>query len=134
MNLCLPVTRNLGLKSPVSAHFGSAPLFLVVDTATGTCREIPNRNEHHAHGMCQPLESLAGERFDGIVVGGIGQGALSKLQATGVRVFRANAGTVEDAIAALTSGALQEVTPASACAGHAHESADHVHPSDLPTR
>lgn len=134
MNLCIPVTRNLGLKSPVSAHFGSAPLFLVVDTATGSCREIPNRNEHHAHGMCQPLESLAGERFDGIVVGGIGQGALGKLRATGVRVFRANAGTAEDAVAAFTSGALQEVTPASACAGHAHEHEDHVHPSDLPTR
>jgi predicted Fe-Mo cluster-binding NifX family protein len=134
MNLCLPVTQNLGLKSPVSAHFGSAPLFLVVDTATGTCREIPNRNEHHAHGMCQPLESLAGERFDGIVVGGIGQGALGKLRATGVRVFRANAATVEDAVAALLSGVLEEVTPASACAGHAREHENHVHPSDLPTR
>ncbi len=129
MNLCLPITRNLGLKSPVSAHFGSAPLFLVVDTATGTCREIPNRNQHHAHGMCQPLQSLAGERFDGIVVGGIGQGALGKLQAKGVRVFRANAGTVEDAVAALTTGALEEVSPATACAGHAHEPGDHALPT-----
>ena len=132
MNLCLPVTRNLGLKSPVSAHFGSAPLFLVVDSATGACREIANRNQHHAHGMCQPLESLASERFDGIVVGGIGQGALGKLQAMGVRVFRANSRTVEDAVAALASGALEEVTPESACAGHAHGPADHAHPSDLP--
>ncbi len=133
MNLCLPVTGNLGLKSPVSAHFGSAPLFLVVDTESGQCREIPNRNQHHAHGMCQPLESLAGERFDGIVVGGIGQGALAKLRAKGVRVFLANAGTVGDAVAAFTSGALEEVSPATACAGHGHEPADHAHPSNLPT-
>ncbi len=133
MNLCLPITRNLGLKSPVSAHFGSAPLFLVVDTESGRCREIPNRNQHHAHGMCQPLESLAGERFDGIVVGGIGQGALGKLRAAGIRVFLANAFTVEEAVAALTSGALEEVSPATACAGHAHEGADHTHRLTLPT-
>ena len=104
-----------------------------METENGKCREIPNGNQHHAHGMCQPLQALAGERFDGIVVGGIGQGALGKLRASGVRVFRANAGTVEDAVAALTAGALEEVTPASACAGHAHEPADHVHPSNLPT-
>jgi predicted Fe-Mo cluster-binding NifX family protein len=132
MNLCLPISRNLGLKSPLSAHFGSAPLFLVVDTESGTCREVPNRNEHHAHGMCQPLESLADECFDGIVVGGIGRGALGKLRAKGVRVFRANAGTVEDAVAALVSGTLEEVSPATACAGHGQEHPDGSHLPTLP--
>ena len=46
---------------------------------TATCRAIPNRNEHHAHGMCQPLVAIQGEDIGGIVVGGIGMGALNKL-------------------------------------------------------
>ena len=79
MNICIPVTEDNGTASPVSRHFGSAPLFLIVDTDSGACRAVPNRNQHHSHGMCMPLASLAGERIDGMVVGGIGMGALSKL-------------------------------------------------------
>lgn len=125
MNLCLPATRNSGLDSPVSSHFGSAPLFLVVDTATGSCREIPNGNQHHAHGTCQPVEALSGESFDGVVVNGIGAGALGKLQAAGIRVFLANAPTVGQAVAAYVAGRLREVSPAAACAGHGHAGGDH---------
>ncbi len=124
MNLCLPVTRNSGLDSPVSGHFGSAPLFLVVDTVTGSCREIPNGNQHHAHGTCRPTEALSGESLDGIVVGGIGAGALGKLRAAGIRVFLASQPTVGQAVAAFVAGRLEEVSPASACAGHGHADGD----------
>ena len=118
MNICIPVTEDRGLESPVSAHFGSAPLFLVVDTATGGCRAVPNRNLHHDHGMCRPLSSLAGERLDGIVVGGIGRGALDKLRAAGIRVYLSESPTVAATVAAFEAGTLREVTPAQACAHH----------------
>lgn len=118
MNLCFPVTADAGLKSPLSQHFGSAPLFVVFDTESGACRAIPNRNLHHGHGMCQPLASLAGEQLDGMVVGGIGMGALMKLGAAGIRVFLSEDATVEEAVAAYTSGSLREATPATACAHH----------------
>ena len=32
MKVCVPVTHDQGLQSPVSGHFGSAPLFVLVDT------------------------------------------------------------------------------------------------------
>ena len=80
MNLCIPVTQDNGIRSPVSLHFGSAPIFMVVDTESGTCRAITNGNLHHDHGMCQPLSQLAGERLDAMVVGGIGMGAFGKLK------------------------------------------------------
>jgi predicted Fe-Mo cluster-binding NifX family protein len=118
MNICIPVTGDEGLASRVSMHFGSAPLFMIVDTGTGSCRSVPNRNSHHDHGMCQPLSSLAGESLDGIVVGGIGRGALGKLQAAGIRVYLAGAPTVEATVAAFASGTLREMTPAEACAHH----------------
>jgi predicted Fe-Mo cluster-binding NifX family protein len=120
MNICIPVTEDKGVESPVCAHFGSAPIFMIVDTESGNCRAIQNRNQDHAHGMCQPLMSLAHERVDGMLVGGIGMGALNKLQASNIRVFLAKLPTVKEAVAAFKAGTLQEVTPAEACGHHGH--------------
>ena len=58
MKVCIPVTEDHGLQSPVSAHFGSAPLFMIVDIEGGSCRTVPNHNSHRGHGMCQPLSVL----------------------------------------------------------------------------
>jgi predicted Fe-Mo cluster-binding NifX family protein len=120
MNICIPATQDLGLKSPVSAHFGSAPLFVIVDTDTGACQTITNNNLHHGHGGCQPLRLLAGHDIDGVVVGGIGMGAMMKLRAAGIRVYLADQPTVEDAVAACKAGTLQEADPSRACAHHGH--------------
>ena len=42
MNICIPITRDNGIQSPVSLHFGSAPLFMVVDTESGS---LPGHHE-----------------------------------------------------------------------------------------
>jgi predicted Fe-Mo cluster-binding NifX family protein len=115
MNICIPVTEDRGLDSPVCAHFGSAPIFMIVDTESGSLRAIPNRNLHDGHGMCRPLEALAGENLDGMVVGGIGMGALGKLQAARVSVFLSQHGTVGETLAAFRAGSLEPVTPRTAC-------------------
>ena len=120
MNICVPVTEDKGLESDVSAHFGSAPIFLIVDTGSGACRAIPNRNLHHGHGMCQPLLSLEGEAIDGVVVGGIGRGALGKFQAANIRVYLSESPTVEATVTAFKAGSLREVTPAETCGHHGH--------------
>jgi len=118
MQLCIPVLDDRGLDSLVSGHFGSAPAFMIVDTDSGACRVLANRNDHHAHGMCQPLAALAGERVDGLIVGGIGMGALMKLQAAGIAVFRAMHPTVAETIAAFKEGRLQPVGEDGACVSH----------------
>ncbi|TFG48536.1 MAG: diguanylate cyclase [Gemmatimonadales bacterium] len=125
MNICVPVTGDKGLESNVSAHFGSAPVFLIVDTESGAHRAISNRNLHHGHGMCQPLLSLGGEAVDGVVVGGIGRGALVKFQAANIRVYLSELPTVEATVAAFKTGSLREVMPADACGHHGHGSHDH---------
>ena len=120
MNLCIPVEADLGLDSRVCAHFGSAPYFLIVDSATGTYRATVNGNQHHGHGMCMPLQSLQGERFDAMVVGGIGMGALNKLSAAGIRVYRSQHATVGEVVAAFKTGSLELMQPGMACAQHGH--------------
>jgi predicted Fe-Mo cluster-binding NifX family protein len=118
MNICIPVDDDQGLQSPVCAHFGSAPAFMIVDTESGSCRAIPNRNLHHAHGMCMPLEALRGEHIDGAVVGGIGMGALQKLNAANIRVYISEHATVAETVVALNAGTLKLVQPHMACAHH----------------
>jgi predicted Fe-Mo cluster-binding NifX family protein len=118
MNIRIPVNEDQGLRSPVCGHFGSAPFFMIVDTDTGTCRAIANTNQHHGHGMCTPLAALSGESIDGMVVGGIGGGALNKLVAAGIRVFLSEQSTVEETVTAYKAGTLRPVTPEIACGQH----------------
>lgn len=127
MDICIPVNADEGLASPVCAHFGSAPYFMIVDTASGACRALPNSNQHHAHGMCQPLAVIAGEHIDAIVVGGIGMGALNKLLGAGLEVFQAQHPTVELTLAALESGQLRGMSPDAACGGHHGQGQGHGH-------
>ena len=118
MNICVPIDTDNGIGSPVCAHFGAAPAFMIVDTDSGSCRAIVNTNQHHGHGMCAPLQSLQGERIDGMVVGGIGMGALNKLKAANVRVYVSEHATVAEVVAAFKAGTLKLMQPGMACAHH----------------
>jgi predicted Fe-Mo cluster-binding NifX family protein len=120
MRICIPVEQDNGVDSRVCAHFGSAPYFLIVDSDTQACEPIVNNGAHHAHGMCQPLALLEGREIDGVVVGGIGRGALFRLQAANIGVFLSEYATVRETIDAHKAGTLRPVDPANACAGHGH--------------
>lgn len=119
MKICFPTDSLQGLESPVFGHFGSAPGFVIVDTESKDIEQVSNGDLHHAHGMCQPIKALEGRKVDAIAVGGIGAGALMKLQAQGIRVFRAMQGTVGDNLLFAESGRLPEFDPGLTCAGHA---------------
>lgn len=119
MKICFPTTRNQGLESEVFGHFGSAPLFLLVDTASGTITEQVNRDLGHGHGQCQPLRALDGLQADAIVVGGIGAGALMGLNRAGLKVYRARGVSIADNLASLAEEEMPELTPDQVCAGHA---------------
>lgn len=125
MHICIPVEADNGLNSPVCAHFGSAPAFMIVDVDTGSCRAVANTNLHHGHGMCMPLQSLQGEQIDAMVVGGIGMGALNKLNAAKIEVYLSEHATVGEVVAAFTAGSLRLMRPNMACAQHGH---GHGHP------
>jgi predicted Fe-Mo cluster-binding NifX family protein len=126
MNICIPVESDQGISSKVCAHFGSAPAFMIIDTDSLVCRAIANTNQHHGHGMCQPLALLSGEKIQGLVVSGIGMGALKKCQAADIKVYRSNQSTVRDTVNAYKAGTLAEVADNEACAHHG-ANPDHGH-------
>lgn len=120
MKVCVPIDADYGLQSELCAHFGSAPAFMIVDTESGSSQTISNQNQHHAHGRCMPLEALQGEQIDAMIVAGIGQGALSRLEAASIQIFLSEPTTVEESLAASSAGTLPLMQPGMACAGHGH--------------
>lgn len=118
MRIAFPVMEDQGLESPVYSHFGSAPHFMVLDIDSGTFKAIKNSDAHHEHGQCQPTRALGGTAVEIVVVGGIGAGALMKLQNEGIRVFRAVEGNVCENLELLKSGKLPEFAVTMTCAGH----------------
>ncbi|MFZ5905796.1 MAG: NifB/NifX family molybdenum-iron cluster-binding protein [Nitrospirota bacterium] len=120
MKVCFPVEIEQGMKSEVYGHFGSAPAFVIVETENNTVTTIRNNDQHHAHGACNPLKKFSNQQIDVLVVGGIGMGALNVLNQSGIKVFRAQALTVDENVALLKAGNLAEFTPQHTCAGHGH--------------
>jgi ArsR family transcriptional regulator len=68
--------------------------------------------------MCSPIQALNGQSVDAIIVGGIGAGAINKLNMMGVKVFRAVDDTVERNIDLFKNHAIPELTLQHACNQH----------------
>ncbi len=122
MKVCFPVLKAEGLESEVYGHFGSAPAFLVIETDSNRMTTINNGDQHHAHGMCNPMRALNNQKLDAIVVGGIGAGALSRLNQLGIKVFQAQAPMVRENIKMLKAQNLPEFTLQHCCPEHGHTS------------
>jgi predicted Fe-Mo cluster-binding NifX family protein len=118
MKVGFTVEVNEGLESTVYDHFGSAPAFLIVDTEGEQTATLDNTGNHQVHGACNPAAALGGRQIDAMVVGGIGAGAIMKLNAMGVKVFYAGAPSVKENIVLLKENKLREVSPNDGCGGH----------------
>jgi predicted Fe-Mo cluster-binding NifX family protein len=92
-----------------------------VDTASNDARTLSNTRVEHEHGACRPLDGLAGEKIDAVVVGGIGPGALEKLRGAGIAVLRAAAPTVRGCLDGIAKGEAPLFADREACASHGHE-------------
>jgi len=125
MKVCFPVEQNNGITSNVYGHFGSAPGFVVTDTETGELDFIDNRDISHQHGACNPATALAGHKVDAIVVGGIGQGALSRLMSMGINVLRSKSGTVETDAKHYANGELEVLSVDMKTCSHGTHSCSH---------
>lgn len=117
MRLCIPTTTDRGTGSRLSPHFGSAPFFALVDSATGETITIANGHARHEHGRCEPTRSLEGQGVDAVVCRGLGHRALGRLGAGGIPVLATEAWTVAKALEAFRTGTLRPLTPEEACAG-----------------
>lgn len=125
MKVCFPVEKDEGMGSAVYGHFGSAPGFVMVDTESGSVAKVGNRDMIHEHGACNPVMALGGRSVDAVVVGGIGAGALNRLNAEGIRVFASAADTIGKNMDLLKEGKLPLLTLQHTCGGHQGDCGHH---------
>lgn len=118
MIIAFPIVENNGLKSDVHGHFGSAPYFVFLDLDTDQVEVLENPDQDHQHGACNPMMALGGRKVDGVVVGGIGGGALKKLSNSGIAVYRAVEGTVAENARLIKAGSLPLFDPGQVCGRH----------------
>ena len=121
MKVCFAVQKDEGMDSAVYGHFGSAPAFVVVDMEPQIIDTISNKDMIHAHGACNPIMALGGQNVDAVVVGGIGGGALMKLNTAGIKVYGSIAGTIKGNLDLLMTNRLLELSMKNTCAGHQGE-------------
>ena len=115
MKICFPVESNGGVKSIPYGHFGTAPLFVICDLETNKVKSVGNGDLGHEHGKCQPMKALSGEEVDAVVVGGIGAGAINKLNSMGIKVFQAIQGDLEKNLEAFKENKLKEFPSTHVC-------------------
>jgi predicted Fe-Mo cluster-binding NifX family protein len=108
MRFCIPILEDRGLLSPLSPHFGAAPMFLIVDGATLATHSVPNPADG-AGPRCEVPAALAAHEVDAFIVGGIGDHALEEIGRTAARIYRAGKGRVADALAEQIAGRLPVV-------------------------
>ncbi len=118
MKVGFAVQSDEGMESRVYNHFGSAPAFLIVDTERKEVLSVNNKDLHHVHGACNPIMALDGRSVDAMVVGGIGAGALMKLNSSGIKVYGAGASTVKENLSLLSESKLQELSIYHSCQSH----------------
>ncbi len=118
MRIAFPTQDNLGTDSIVHGHFGSANIFIIVDTDSNATEAVENSNKDHIHGQCNPLSSIGDKNVDTVVVGGIGGGALRQLQHNGIKVCRAVEGSIQDNLGLAGEDKLPEFSHHHVCKGH----------------
>jgi predicted Fe-Mo cluster-binding NifX family protein len=121
MLACIPTNGNAGLEDTVSDHFGSAGFFTLYNSETDELEVVENRNAHHDHGTCHPMNQLAKYHIDTVVCSGMGRRAIEALSTEGIRVCQTESKIVRDLVEKIKAEDLTEIDPAKACRGHGQQ-------------
>jgi predicted Fe-Mo cluster-binding NifX family protein len=124
MRVCMPTVDDAGLAARLTAHFGSAPYYTIVETDSGAFEVVANAHARHEHGSCEAASGMAGHEVDAVVCQGLGRRALAGLAAAGISVYLSDADGVAGALEGYRAGRLARLTEEAACRG-GHVGASH---------
>lgn len=113
MKVCIPASGG-GPDAALDARLGRAALLVVVDTESGESKAIDNRQNVDAMqgAGIQTVQRIVETRADAVVAAHCGPKAFAVLQAAGVDVYQATAGTVAELVEELKAGRLPKMAGA----------------------
>ena len=109
MKLCFPVVADEGLNSSLFGHFGSTPLFAIVDTETDDVKTVGNCDPLAPDAGCNPFKALVNVHVDCMIVTGIGDGFLEMFNTFGRKVYQAQSLSVKENVELFKQDALDEL-------------------------
>jgi len=118
--IAIPSNGDGGLKGTRAGHFGHCDVFTFVDVENGEIKAVTTlANQEHAQGGCMvPVNLLAENRVNALVVGGIGMRPLMGFRQVGINVFHDDQRTdIEPVVMDLIQDKLAEITNDQVCGG-----------------
>jgi predicted Fe-Mo cluster-binding NifX family protein len=120
MKIGIPCNIPGGLDAGVSAHFGHCDLFTAVELDGSQIKKVWTIGNDGEHNCMIPVQKMANEGIDTVLIGGIGRRPLMEFQNNGIKVFVGAAGTVKDALSNYLSEDLKEARVEDVCQGSKH--------------
>ncbi len=102
------------LSSQMDQRFGRARYLVIVDSPEGTATALDNRlAQNAAEGAgIQAAQNVIDSKATALITGHCGPKAFRALQAAGIEVYKAEEGTVAEAVAQFEAGKLQKLAGA----------------------
>lgn len=87
--IAVPSVEKGGLDGRRSGHFGHCDVFTIVDVERGEIKEVSTvANQEHVQGGCMmPVNLLADNNVNALIVGGIGMRPLMGFNQVGIDVY-----------------------------------------------
>ena len=121
--LAIPSEGTGGLEGQRAGHFGHCDVFTLVDVEGGEIKEVTTlNNKEHVQGGCMvPVNLLAENNVDCLVVGGIGMRPLMGFKQVGIRVFYdGQEPNIKPVVDNFLAGNVPEIQENQVCGGGGH--------------
>ena len=124
--IAVPSMETGGLDGQRSGHFGHCDAFTLVDVENGNITDVTTiPNQGHEQGGCMvPVNVLAGQKVNAIIVGGIGKRPLMGFKQASIDVyFDSTRSDIRPVIEDLIAGELPLMDDNQVCGGgggHCH--------------
>ncbi len=118
--IAIPSVEQGGLEGVRSGHFGHCDVFTLVDVENGKIKEVTTlQNQEHVQGGCMvPVNFLAGNNVNALIVGGIGMRPLMGFRQVGIDVYHdADRTEIKPVVEDLIAGKLAIIGDDQVCGG-----------------
>jgi len=120
MRVAIPSVGNGGLDGQRAGHFGHCDVFTCIDTENGEIISVSTiENEEHVQGGCMvPVNLLASNNVNALIVGGIGMRPLMGFRQVGIDVYHdAERIDIRPVVEDLLAGKLPIISDDQVCGG-----------------
>ncbi len=120
VRIAIPSEGQGGLDGQRAGHFGHCDVFTLVDVENGEIKEISVlANKEHVQGGCMvPVQLLADNQVQKLVVGGIGMRPLMGFKQVGIDVYHdAERSDIRPVVEDMIAGKLPMIADDQVCGG-----------------